>query len=221
VEPKDEASEVGSSKPAAATSEASEGGVPAERAVAWFRRIGDQDIYQGHIWRVVVSEFEDPGGERFQRDIVRSPGAVAAVPLVFDAEGNPSVVLLAQYRPAYERELVEIPAGMRDVDGEPPEETARRELAEEVGLMPGRLDLLIQLVPQPGMSDGTTMVYLATECSPAPTQPHGPEEEHARTLHVPLADAVTMVERGEITDAKSVAGLLLTERRLRSGDHGP
>jgi 8-oxo-dGDP phosphatase len=185
-----------------------------------FRRISDVEIYQGHIWRVVVSEFEDPKGERFQRDIVRSPGAVAAVPLVFDAEGNPSVVLIAQYRAAYEREMIEIPAGMRDVDGEPPEETARRELAEEVGLAPGRLDLLIEMVPQPGMSDGTTMVYLATECSPASVQPHGPEEEHARRLHVPLADAVAMVEAGEISDGKSIAGLLLTERRLRAGDHG-
>ncbi len=151
---------------------------------------------------------------------MRSPGAVAAVPLVFDAEGNPSVVLIAQYRAAYEREMIEIPAGMRDVDGEPPEETARRELAEEVGLAPGRLDLLIEMVPQPGLSDGTTMVYLATECSPAPAQPHGPEEEHARLLHVPLSEAVAMVEAGEISDAKSVAGLLLTERRLRAGDHG-
>ena len=185
-----------------------------------FRRIGEDEIYQGHIWRVVVSEFEDPSGVRFQRDIVRSPGAVAAVPLVFDAEGNPSTVLIAQYRVAYEREMIEIPAGMRDVDGEPPEETARREMAEEAGLVPGRLDLLIEMVPQPGMSDGTTMVYLATDCSPAPTQPHGPEEEHARLIHLPLAEAVAMVEAGEISDAKSIAGLLLTERRLRAGDHG-
>ena len=186
----------------------------------YFRRISEHEIHQGYHWRVVVAEFEGPGGERFHRDVVRSPGAVAAVPLVFDAEGNPSVVLLAQYRPPYEREIVEIPAGMRDVDGEPPEETARRELAEEVGLAPGRLDLLIEMLPQPGMSDGTTMVYLATDCSPAPTHPHGPEEEHARLLHVPLADAVAMVETGEITDAKSVAGLLLAERRLRAGDGG-
>ncbi len=185
-----------------------------------FRRIDEREIYRGHIWRVAVAEFESPDGDRFERDIVRSPGAVAAVPLVFDAEGNPSVVLVAQYRPAYEREIIEIPAGMRDVDGEPPEETARRELAEEVGLSPGRLDHLIEMLPQPGTSDSTTIVFLATDCTPTSTQPHGPEEEHARVLHVPLADAVAMVENGEIADAKSVAGLLLTERRLRDGDHG-
>ena len=187
---------------------------------AGFRRIDEREIYRGQIWRVAVAEFESPEGDRFERDIVRSPGAVAAVPLVFDAEGNPSVVLVAQYRPAYEREIIEIPAGMRDVDGEPPEETARRELAEEVGLSPGRLDRLIELLPQPGTSDSTTIVFLATDCSPTSTQPHGPEEEHSRVLHVPLGEAVAMIETGDIADAKSVAGLLLTERRLRDGDHG-
>ena len=185
-----------------------------------FRRIDEREIYRGQIWRVAVAEFESPEGDRFERDIVRSRGAVAAVPLVFDAEGNPSVVLVAQYRPAYEREIIEIPAGMRDVDGEPPEDTARRELAEEVGLNPGRLDQLTELLPQPGTSDSTTIVFLATDCSPTAMQPHGPEEEHARVLHVPLTDAVAMVETGEIADAKSIAGLLLTERRLRDGDHG-
>jgi 8-oxo-dGDP phosphatase len=185
-----------------------------------FRRIDEREIYRGQIWRVAVAEFESPEGDRFERDIVRSPGAVAAVPLVFDAEGNPSVVLVAQYRPAYEREIIEIPAGMRDVDGEPPEDTARRELAEEVGLNPGRLDQLTELLPQPGTSDSTTIVFLATDCSPTAMRPHGPEEEHARVLHVPLTDAVAMVETGEIADGKSIAGLLLTERRLRDGDHG-
>jgi ADP-ribose pyrophosphatase len=189
-----------------------------EPGAAGFRRIADREIYQGYIWRVVVGEFEDPSGEHFERDIVRSPGAVAAVPLIFDGEGQPSVVLVAQYRAAYEREIIEIPAGMRDVDGEPPEETARRELAEEVGLTPGRLDELLAMLPQPGMSDSTTIIYLATDCTPAPLQPHGPEEEYARVLHVPLPEALAMVEAGEITDAKSVAGLLLTERRLRAAD---
>jgi ADP-ribose pyrophosphatase len=168
----------------------------------------------------VVAEFEGPDGTHFRRDVVRSPGAVAVVPLVFDAEGNPSVVLVEQYRPAFGRMILEIPAGMRDVEGEPTDETARRELAEEAGLVPERLDLLIELVPSPGMSDGVTTVYLATGCTPVARQLHGPEEEHSRLLHVPLADALAMIEGGELADAKSVAGVLLTERRLRANDVG-
>jgi ADP-ribose pyrophosphatase len=188
--------------------------------VTTFRHLDDRQVHQGHVWRVVVADFEGPDGTRFQRDIVRSPGAVAVVPLVFDAEGNPSVVLVEQYRPPYARAIVEIPAGMRDVDGEPTAETARRELAEEAGLAAERLDLLIELYPSPGMTDSVTTVYLATGCRPVARRLHGPEEEHSRLLHIPLADAVAMIEQGEIADAKSVAGLLLTERRLRANDVG-
>jgi 8-oxo-dGDP phosphatase len=183
-----------------------------------FRHLGDHVVHEGRVWRVVVAEFAGPDGHRFRRDVVRSPGAVAVVPLVFDAEGNPSVVLVEQYRPAFDRMVLEIPAGMRDVEDEPTEETARRELAEEAGLVPERLDLLIELVPSPGMTDSVTTVYLATGCTAVARQLHGPEEEHSRLLHVPLADAVALVERGELTDAKSVAGVLLTERRFQAND---
>lgn len=183
-----------------------------------FRHLADRQVHQGHVWHVVVAAFEAPDGTTFERDIVRSPGAVAAVPLVFDAEGNPSVVLVRQYRPPYERNIVEIPAGMRDVDGEAPEETARRELIEEAGLTAGTLELLIELLPSPGLTDSVTTIYLASGCTPTERSLHGPEEEYSQLLHIPLDDAVGMVERGEITDAKSVAGLLLTERRLRTND---
>jgi nudix-type nucleoside diphosphatase (YffH/AdpP family) len=186
-----------------------------------FRRVGETQVHQGHVWRVVVADFEGPDGQPFERDIVRSPGAVGVVPLVFDAEGNPSVVLVRQYRPSYERELVEIPAGMRDVDGEPPEETARRELAEEAGLDAGGVELLVELYPSPGLTDSVTTIFLATDCTPTERSLHGPEEEHSELLHVPLEAAVEMIGTGAISDAKTVAGLLLTERRLRAGDGPP
>ena len=185
-----------------------------------FRHVGDRQVHQGHIWRVVVADFEAPDGTTFERDIVRSPGAVAALPLIFDAEGNASVVLVRQYRPPYEQEIVEIPAGMRDVDGEPPEETARRELAEEAGLVPGRLDLLLEMVPSPAMTDSVTTIYLASDCTSTTRSLHGPEEQESELLHIPLDDAVSMVERGEIVDAKTVAALLLTARRVHGADHG-
>ncbi|CAN5809508.1 NUDIX hydrolase [soil metagenome] len=187
---------------------------------ASFRFLDERQVHQGHVWRVVVADFAAPDGSTFERDIVRSPGAVAAVPLVFDAEGNASVVLIRQWRPTYARDVIEIPAGMRDVDGEPTEETARRELIEEVGMVPATLELLIELLPSPGVLDSITTIYLATGCETAERSLHGPEEEFSEVLHIPLDEAVAMVERGEITDAKSVAGLLLTERRVRAGDHG-
>ena len=69
------------------------------------------------------------------------------------------------------------------------------------------------------MTDSVTTLYLATDCTPVPHDRHGPEEEHMELLHLPLADALAMVERGEIADAKTVVALLLTDRRLRDSDH--
>jgi ADP-ribose pyrophosphatase len=114
--------------------------------------------------------------------------------------------------------VIEMPAGMRDIDGEDTAEVARRELIEEAGLDAGHLELLTEILPSPGMTDSVTTLYLATHCTPVPHDRQGPEEEHMELLHVPLADAVAMVERGEITDAKTVVSVLLTERRLRRSD---
>lgn len=186
--------------------------------MAGFRRIAESLVHQAYVWHVATAEFEAPDGRRFHRDIVRSPGAVGVVPLVFDAEGNPSIVLVSQYRPAYDKIVIEIPAGMRDVDGEDTAAVARRELIEEAGLSPGRLDLLVEQYPSPGMTDSVMTIYLATECTPVPTDRQGPEEEHMEVLHLPLCDALAMIDSGEIQDSKTVSGLLLTERRLRLAD---
>ena len=184
-----------------------------------FRRIREHDVHQGYIWRLVTATFVDPTGAEFERDIVRSPGAVGVVPLMFDAEGTPVVVIVRQWRAPSETELWEIPAGMRDVPGEPPEETARRELAEEAGYRAGTIEKLTELYPSPGLTDSVTRIYLATGLEPVDHQRHGPEEEHMTVCHMPLADAVALVEQGEIRDAKTAIGLLLTSRRLDRGDH--
>ena len=146
---------------------------------------------------------------------MRSPGAVGVVPLVFDAEGLAVGRAGQQYRPPYERNVIEIPAGMRDVPGEPPEETGRRELIEEAGLAAGELVHLLDLMPSPGMTDSVCSIFLATECVAVEHDRHGPEEHSIRLLHVPLDDALDMIDRGEIADAKTVVGLFATDRRLR------
>jgi ADP-ribose pyrophosphatase len=183
-----------------------------------FRRLAESTVHEGFIWRVALAEFEAPDGTRFTRDIVRSPGAVGVLPLLFDAEGNASVVLVEQYRPPYETTMLEIPAGMRDIEGESTREVARRELIEEAGLDAQRFEQLTVMYPSPGMTDSTTTLYVATECSVVPTDRQGPEEEHMEILHLPLDDAVDLVERGEICDAKSALAILLTVRRLERAD---
>lgn len=181
-----------------------------------FRRLGETEVHRGYIWRVALAEFEAPDGTRFERDIVRSPGAVAVVPLRIGDDGVPWVRLVTQYRPPYEAELVEIPAGMRDVPGEPTEETGRRELIEEAGLEADAMEHLIDMYPSPGMTDSVCTIYLATGCTPVDRRLHGPEEQHSAVLDVPLAEALEMIDSGRIRDAKSVIGLLVTDRRLRT-----
>ena len=183
-----------------------------------FRHLGDALVHQGYIWHVAVADFESPEGEVFRRDIVRSPGAVAAVPLWYVDDGTPMVTLVRQYRPPFDDTVIEVPAGMRDVPGEPTELTAARELVEEVGLVAGRLEHLIDMYPSAGMTDSVLTLYLATELTDVPRETHGPEEAHMDVLRMPLADAVAMILRGEIHDAKTIIGLLMVERRLRAAE---
>jgi ADP-ribose pyrophosphatase len=181
-----------------------------------FRHLGDRRVHRGYIWHVAVGTFEAPDGERFERDVVRSPGAVGVVPILFENE-QPIVVFVRQYRPVLDRWLLEVPAGMRDVPDEAREVTAARELTEETGLIAGRLEHLTDFFPSAGMTDAVLHLYLATELTWTERDLHGPEESHMEVVHLPLADAVQQVVSGEIQDAKSVIGLLIVDRRWREG----
>lgn len=169
---------------------------------------GDRRVHTGHIWDVVVASFEAPDGTVFERDIVRSPGAVAVVPVLLDGD-RPETVLIRQYRAPFDRMLVEIPAGMRDVADEPTELTAERELIEEVGLRPGRLELLTEMIPSAGLTDSVTTIFVATDLEPVDRQPHGPEEAASEIIRLPLDEALAQVRSGEINEAKTALGLLL------------
>jgi 8-oxo-dGTP pyrophosphatase MutT (NUDIX family) len=185
-----------------------------------FRHLGDRLVHQGYIWNVVVATFEAPEGELFERDVIRSPGAVGVVPLLFE-DGVPTVVFVRQYRGPLDQYVLEIPAGMRDVPDEPLELTAERELIEEAGFSAGRMEYLTNFFSSAGMTDSVLHIYLATDLSPVAREMHGPEETHMEVLRLPLAEAVELVERGEINDAKTVIGLLLVDRRLHEGNLAP
>jgi ADP-ribose pyrophosphatase len=183
-----------------------------------FRHLDDREVHRGHVWNVVVATFETPDGVRFERDVVRSPGAVATVPISYDAADadrrQPLVTLIRQYRAPFDEFLLEIPAGMRDVEGEPDEVNARRELVEEVGLEPGAIEELTVSYQSPGMSDSAIAIFLATDCTPVERTPHGPEEQFAEVLTVPLTTAIDWILAGRIRNSSTVIGLLLAERRL-------
>jgi 8-oxo-dGTP pyrophosphatase MutT (NUDIX family) len=192
---------------------------PASQSLPAFRHLGDRRVHRGYMWQVVVAAFEAPDGEMFERDVIRSPGAVGVVPVLVE-DGVPMVVFVRQYRAPLDRYLLEIPAGMRDVADEPPELTAERELIEEAGLSPGRVEYLTEYYSAAGMTDSVLTLYLATDLTPVARDVQGPEESHMDVLRLPLTEAVEMVLRGEINDAKTVIGLLLVDRRWREGSAG-
>jgi ADP-ribose pyrophosphatase len=171
-----------------------------------FRKLGETEVYRSSLIRVATARFEGPDGSRFERDIVHHPGAVVVVPLTADE----TVLMVRQFRAAVDSDLLEVPAGKRDVAGEATEVTAARELAEEVGRQAGRLELLACFYNSPGFSDELSWLYLAQDLTAVPEDRQGAEEQHMTVEEVPLADVPAMIRSGQIVDAKSIIGLSLT-----------
>lgn len=177
--------------------------------MADFRPLGEETVYEGHVIRVVVGTFADPAGGTFTRDVVHHPGAVAVVPVHDDG----TVTLVRQYRAALDATLLEIPAGICDVEGEPAEETARRELVEEAGLEATDVEHLITFHNAPGMSDEVIDLYVATGLREVDASAQGVEEEAMTIERHSLADLAAMVADGRITDAKTVIAVSLLRGR--------
>ncbi len=185
--------------------------------------LASETVHEGRIITLVKETVAMPGGGDSVREIVRHPGAVVVVAL----DDDERVVLVRQYRHPVGRYLWELPAGLRDADGEPPLETAQRELAEEARLSARRWSLLTTSYSTPGFCDEMVLVYLAEDLAEADV-PEGFTVEHEELdmelARVPLADAVQQVFAGEIRNASAVIGLLAaaqvraTSPRLRPVD---
>ncbi|MDQ3107872.1 MAG: NUDIX hydrolase [Actinomycetota bacterium] len=176
-----------------------------------FRKLDERLLHQGHRISLGRATYEAPDGTTFERDVVHHPGAVGVVPVV--DEGT-AVLLVRQYRSAVDAELLEIPAGLRDVAGEPPIETARRELIEEVGMRAGRVEMLCAFHNSPGFCDEVVHVFAAFDLEPCELDRQGIEEQHMTIEKVALDDVSAMIAAGTITDAKTVIGLTLVARLL-------
>lgn len=175
-----------------------------------FRKRSERLVHQGSLISLAAGSFEGPDGDTFERDIVHHPGAVSVVP--YEADGT--VLLVRQYRAAIDADLLEIPAGKRDVTDEPPELTAHRELAEEVGRAAGRMDLLGTFYNSPGFCDEYSYTYLARDLTEVPIEAHSVEEAAMVIEAVRFGDALAMITRGEITDGKTIIALLLAKERV-------
>ncbi|MBU9765365.1 NUDIX hydrolase [Mycobacterium sp. TNTM28] len=169
-----------------------------------FETASSETVYVGNIFAVRADEVQMPGGGSARREVVEHYGAVAVVAL--DDDGN--IVLVYQYRHPLGRRLWELPAGLLDLDGEPPEVTAARELAEEVGLAAEHWHVLVDLDSTPGFCDESVRVFLATGLSDVGRPEAEHEEADLVVERVPLKDAVRQVFSGDIVNSIAVAGIL-------------
>jgi ADP-ribose pyrophosphatase len=170
------------------------------------RVIQHERIYEGKILDLDRDEVEEPGGIRGIREVVRQRGSVAALPVYEDGR----IVLVRQYRYAVDDHVWELPAGRLD-PGETPNEAARRELEEEVGLRPRTLEPLLEFWTTPGFTDEVMHLFRATGLEPVPPRPEDDENIEAGTFA--LDEARKMLSRGEIREGKTVVALLLELQR--------
>jgi ADP-ribose pyrophosphatase len=163
-------------------------------------------IYSGRVFSLEVAKARFPNGTEHTVEVVRHRPCVVLIPIQDDGR----VVLIRQYRHSVKRDLWELPAGSID-PGESPAEAAARECEEEIGLAPHRLECLVSLFPAPGYCDEEMIFYRATELRPpAPASTHRPDEdEDIQVSPVTVAEAKSMVARGEIVDLKTAYALTL------------
>jgi 8-oxo-dGTP pyrophosphatase MutT (NUDIX family) len=174
-----------------------------------FTKVADTQVHRGFRFTVNQVRYRADDGTEFDRDVVRHPGAVAVVPL----HDDDTVTLVRQFRAALDGDLLELPAGLRDVSGESDQRTAERELIEEVGLAADHFEPLVTFHNSPGFCDETVGVFLATGLHPVDDDRQGIEEQHMTVERLPLHDTLAMIADGRITDAKTIIGLTLTARR--------
>ena len=160
-------------------------------------------------FQVIVSKerFRLPSGRELELDIVKHPGAAAIVPFISDTD----VLLIRQYRHATRGTILEIPAGKID-PGESPYDTADRELQEEAGQRAGRIEKLGWIWTTPGFTDEKIYLYAGFDLEAAESRPE--DDEIIEPFRISLDEALDLIWRGELTDAKSAMALIHAARQL-------
>lgn len=158
-------------------------------------------VYSGKILRLRVDTVALPNGRQALREVAEHPGGVAVVAI----DRNDCVLTVKQYRYAFARVMEEIPAGKLE-RGEDPRDAALRELREETGVTPERLTSLGELIVSPGAYDEVLYLYLAEGLTEGACAPD--EDEFLETVRTPFDEMIRRVTDGELTDAKTVAGVL-------------
>jgi 8-oxo-dGTP pyrophosphatase MutT (NUDIX family) len=176
-----------------------------------FEQIAAETIHEGKFITLERRTYRHEDGEEVQREIVTHPGAVGVVVL----DGN-KLWLVRQPREAIGvPDLLELPAGKLDEEGEGPLETAKRELAEEIGKQAEEWEDLGSFYTSPGFADEEVFLYLATGISDVDERPEVDENERIDVEVRPLGELDAIL--AETKDAKTLIGLMKLRERLRTG----
>ncbi|MEM1597019.1 MAG: NUDIX hydrolase [Pyrobaculum sp.] len=166
----------------------------------------DEVIYRARKFTLIRRK-RVVGGEEVWGEYLQHPGAVAVLAL----QGG-RALLVRQFRPALGAWTLEIPAGTLE-QGEDPHEAAVREMVEETGYRPRALEPLGQFHPTPGVSNELIRLYLARELDYVGVGERDPGEADMEVLWIDVGEALDMVDRGVITDSKTIIAFLLAQRR--------
>jgi 8-oxo-dGTP pyrophosphatase MutT (NUDIX family) len=184
------------------------------RSVMGFTLLDEEIIFRGRIFDLARVRFRLPNGNQHTYDLVKHHGAVTILPV--DDQGR--IWFVRQFRIGAQENLLELPAGLLE-EGESPEESAYREIQEEVGMAASSLKRLGEFYMVPGYSTEKLVAFLATglSASQLPTD----EDEFLEREAIPVKEVYERIARGEIRDGKTIATLLLAQPYLTGLTDGP
>ena len=176
------------------------------------KTVSTEEVFKGSIVTLAVDKVEMPDGSLARRELVYHPGGVGVVAITDQDE----IIMVYQYRKAIEKAIYEIPAGKLD-PGEEPNICGMRELEEETGLKARTFEYLGFIYPSPGFTDEVTHIYLATDLYQGQINPD--PDEYLDVVKMPISNVLEKIMNNEISDAKTVAGVLKALRKINKKRH--
>lgn len=165
-------------------------------------KLTSERVYTGRVFSVERDRVKMPNGRSTTLDVVRHSRSVVILPVPEPGR----IILIRQFRYPVNRFLWELPAGSVD-EGESPEQAARRECHEEIGLVPGTVIRLTALFPTPGYCDEEMVFFRVSGLETTDEEAHVDEDEDIEARTFELREARDMIRRGEIVDMKTIVGL--------------
>ncbi|MBQ8146106.1 MAG: NUDIX hydrolase [Clostridia bacterium] len=171
------------------------------------KKLSSRQIFDGVVVKLYVDDIELPDGRKSVREVVRHPGAVCVIPVTDEGE----VIMVRQFRYAFNQVLLEVPAGKLEPN-EDPLDAALRELEEESGVVASKVEHIGEIYTTVAIIDEKIHVYLATGLTYKNAHPDA--DEFLEVEKIPLKTLVDMVMRGEIKDSKTQIAILKADKIL-------